>query len=146
MLACLTWLAGEGSAQRLLTVLASYIIDSTPAASKRSLPGRSGRGWPPSSGPDDDRGDWSRGLHDLRHVGRRAEADRRQSILGDIGWGYGIPYCGTQGTASSNAMLRTRGDGAKKQRVTLLQTHPGWDLRGETQLLLFCILVISSQV
>ena len=54
MLACLTWLAGEGSAQRLLTVLASYIIDSTPAASKRSLPGRSGRGWPPSSGPDED--------------------------------------------------------------------------------------------
>ena len=92
------------------------------------------------------RRDWSRGLHDLRHVGRRAEADRRQSILGDIGWGYGIPYCGTHGTASSNAMLGTRGDGAKKQRVTLLQTYPGWDLRGETQLLLFCILVISSQV
>lgn len=34
----------------------------------------------------------------------------------------------------------------KKQRVTLLQTYPEWDLRGETQLLLFCILVTSSQV
>jgi hypothetical protein len=37
-LACLTWLPGEGSAQRLLTVLASYIIESTPAASKTCCP------------------------------------------------------------------------------------------------------------
>jgi len=48
-LACLTWLAGEVSAQRLLTVLASYIIDSTPAG-EGVLPGRSGI----SSGADDD--------------------------------------------------------------------------------------------
>jgi hypothetical protein len=38
MLACLTRLAGEVSAQRLLTVLTSYIIDSTPAASKVRWP------------------------------------------------------------------------------------------------------------
>jgi hypothetical protein len=38
VLACLTWLAGEGSAQRLLTVLTSFITESTPGALSVSCP------------------------------------------------------------------------------------------------------------
>lgn len=122
-LACLTWLAGEGSAQRLLTVLASYIIDSTPAAAKVCCPDAAGSHQAPTTMKIVDlqprcfsgslgplcprpslklagvlaqrgdliarRRDWSRGLHDLRHVGMN---DRRQSILGDIGWGSQARY------------------------------------------------------
>jgi hypothetical protein len=43
-------------------------------------------------------------------------------------------------------MLGTRGDGAKKHRVTLLQTYPGWDLRGETTLVVLHIGDIVSGV